>query len=276
MRSLLITLILLSGAGCVNRAQPGVDFDLTLDDHVSRQISRQLNIDGVTEIELSMAGQLHLVAGEGDGVRIVGEEIIASQVQVSRQGDKLLIVSQDSGSLTVYLRTQTLHKLTISDNMDPSAKKGQVNRLQVTVDNHQRLKIDKINLPQVGIAMDGHGNLEVGVVVADHLTLDMRGHGKIQVNQIESALVEVFMQGHGDINLAGMTRDQRVKINGHGHYDAIELESSHAELTSRGFNLVELWVKDDLTIDARQFSSVRFRGEPTVKSLSWHHLAAAR
>ncbi len=269
MRSVLFTLILLS-SGCTLRSDSGRELNSVL--YPNLLVSQQINVDGVSEVEFKITGQLHLVEGGGNFLEIVGEQPTSDQVRVVRQGDKLIIESRGSGSLTAYVRTQALDRLTIH-SANPLENQDQETRLLVSLNEHQRLKIDKIDLQVVSIRMDGHGNLDVGEVVSDRLQLSMKGHGKIRVGRIESALVEVSMQGHGDIKLSGTTLDQRIKINGHGRYNAMELESGDAELTARGFNAAELWAKDDLLLDAGEFSAVRYRGEPAVRLLGWHHLA---
>ena len=55
-------------------------------------------------------------------------------------------------------------------------------------------------------------------------------------------------------------------LKGHGHYEAMGLESEHAELITRGLGTSELWVKDGLMLDAQEFSAVRYRGEPELLS----------
>ena len=271
MRSVLLTLILLS-SGCALRGESGRELSSVPDEYPNLLVRRQINVGGVSELEFIISGQLRLVEGGGDFVQIVGEQSTDRQLRIVRQGEKLLIETRGSGSLTAYVPAQGPGRLTIQRN--PNAEnKDQENRLLVTLNEHQRLRIDKIDLQAVSILMDGHGNLEVGEVVSDRLLLSLKGHGKIRVGQIESTLVEVSMQGHGDIKLSGITLNQRVKIHGHGRYNAKGLESGHAELSTRGFNAAELWVKDDLVLDTSEFSAIEYRGKPAVKSLGWHHLA---
>jgi hypothetical protein len=272
MRFVLLTLILLSSS-CVLRTESRSELGSVPGEHPNLLVNQQINVDGVTEVEFKIAGQLHLIMGGADFVQIVGEQTSAGQIRVVRQADKLLIESNGPGSLTAYLPAQAQGRLIIDGPASLLENRNQENRLLITLNEHQRLKIDKIEMQAVSILMDGHGNLDVAEVISDRLELRMKGHGKIRVGQIDSVLVEVSMQGHGDIELSGITLDQQIKINGHGRYDAKALESSHTELIARGFNATELWVKDDLLLDAREFSAIHYRGKPEVKSTGWHHLA---
>lgn len=94
--------------------------------------------------------------------------------------------------------------------------------------------------------------------------VELSGAGSMEISNLNTENWRVQLPGAGSITVAGQTNRQTVELNGAGSYNAAELVSQQAAITSNGAGSAVVQVSDSLDVTINGIGSVEYIGNPTV------------
>jgi hypothetical protein len=100
---------------------------------------------------------------------------------------------------------------------------------------------------------------------ANNLSLKLSGAGELAIGSLTAQRLAVDLQGVIRIELDGEVAEQRVTIEGPGHYKAANLRSRRASVSVQGIGRADIWVTDSLAMKVRGMGHVGVRGTPKIR-----------
>ena len=82
--------------------------------------------------------------------------------------------------------------------------------------------------------------------------------------QINAPKVKAEIAGSGNMTIAGETKDEEIRIAGHGDYKAENLKAENAEIHIAGSGDVKVFADNTLDINIAGSGSVFYKGSPKV------------
>lgn len=196
----------------------------------TREVSdfQRVSIDGV--------GELHLVQGEQESLRIEAEDNILDKIETRVVGGKLTI-GYESGFLgwnivptepiRFYLTLPELDEMTVNGGVKIMSEAWEGNDLLLTINGAADIELESVSLNRL----------------------------------------ELRLEGGSDCEISGETGSLEVRVDGAGAVDLDELRSSTAEITVNGLSDVRVWVTDSLDVEINGAGQVGFYGDPEVTSV---------
>lgn len=124
-----------------------------------------------------------------------------------------------------------------------------------------------ITAPQLtGIELRGVGTFDLPAWDADQFDVVLAGVGDINIDELLGNELDVDLSGVGSISVSGSVGSQTVTMRGVGDYDAGDLRSDRASVTSGGAGQVTLWVTESLEVDGIGVGNVSYYGDPDVEN----------
>jgi len=241
---------------------------------------RSVDITNVTAIENNFHGQLHIIQGENEGVRLRGKGKSLDKVSIEQIGDTLFLdtrvdISLDFAGwqyhypekLDVYVTVAKLDRLEGHGHGVVKIEALQTGDLDIEIDGGQ-LEVGNLVAENVRINIDGHGSVSIEELLVNHLSAEMNGHGAIDVDFLDSDKLDLRIAGHGTVALRGKTGIQKVSIEGHGQLAADELSSERARLRIVGHGRARIWATQSLSLDVEEHGAVKYKGHPLIEYVS--------
>ena len=100
---------------------------------------------------------------------------------------------------------------------------------------------------------------------ANNLSLKLNGAGELAIGWLTAQSLDVDLRGVGRIELGGQVDEQRVSVNGPGHYKAHNLKSQSARVSLNGLGRADVWAVDRLDVKVRGLGHVGVRGTPKIR-----------
>lgn len=188
----------------------------------------------------NIMNSVRISQGEHESLIIEGEADVLSKITTVVRGRVLII--QFDGSWIDKLGFALSTSLT-----------------RPTVRYHLTVK-DLVCLDLIGLVQAGAAQLR-----ASNLSLKLSGTGEVVVGSLTAQSLAVDLRGVGRIELAGQVADQRVTIEGPGHYQAANLMSRTASVSVKGIGRADIWATDSLAMRVRGMGHVGVRGMPKIK-----------
>ena len=192
-------------------------------------VSGSHSMTGCTEIVLGGEGNLHIVQGANEELRIETDDNILPHIVVDLNAGTLLL---RTAAGTDIVPTQLDYYLTVVD-------------------------------PQ-RISLTGVGQIEMSGLSGASLSVSLTGVGRIELLQLDLQQLDVFQTGVGDVELSGQVVDQTVSVTGTGSYDAAGLSSLTAIVNVAGIASATVCVSDDLTVTRSGTGSFSYYGDPVL------------
>ena len=188
----------------------------------------------------NIMNSVQITQGERECLTIEGEADLLSKITTVVRGGALLIEFDGSWmdklgfSLSTSLTRPTVrYHLTVKD----------LDCLDLTGLVHARAA--QLRPGNLDLKLTGAGELVVGSLTAQSLTVDLQGVGRIE--------------------LAGQVSEQRVTVQGPGHYKAVDLRSQRAQVFVNGIGRADVWATDSLAMKVRGMGHVGVRGAPKIR-----------
>lgn len=191
-------------------------------------ITRVLELDSFSGIDLKISGNVVIKQGPEQFVEVEGQENIIELLKLN--------VSNDTWDI----------------------------RFEDCVRNHEDLTF-YITLPQIGyLSISGSGRVEGdGLLTGDDLNLRISGSGDIDL-ELDYTQVDATISGSGDIKLEGDCQEFELDITGSGDYHAFELESQVGDIEINGSGNAEVFVHDNLDVRITGSGDVYYIGNPLL------------
>ncbi len=125
---------------------------------------------------------------------------------------------------------------------------------------------------------------ELEVHVQKNATLEILGHvgdtnieadefSKVNIETIDADKVGITASNHSGLKLKGQTKIVDVSTEEFCKIDIAELQSVEAKLHTRNHSSASIYVTGDLEVRADEFSTVSYRGNPTIREQYLHKSA---
>lgn len=178
------------------------------------------------------------------------------------------------GAFTIHLRRglePEVVAMAEPDQLDDLSVSVDRGELHVEMDNSLwfwgkseeiRLYITVTDLDQIEIS--GATSL-TGANTLDATELSILCQGASEVDlKIDVTRLSVECNGASEVTLSGIARSAEIECNGASELSAIELQVERMKLEASGACQAEVYVTEDLEVEAHGASDVRYTGNPTV------------
>ena len=116
------------------------------------------------------------------------------------------------------------------------------------------------------LTLTGAGDFEMSAVTADRFSVVLSGAGDVRITKLIADELQVDLTGAGSVAIAGEVASQTVHLPGAGSYEAADLKSSTATISTSGVGSATVWVTDELDARVTGVGSIDYYGSPSVTS----------
>ena len=191
-------------------------------------ISRILDLDNFTGIELNIPAEVNITEGQSQFVEVIGQDNIIDVLDLDVRSGVWEIETNECLSN----HRELIFNITMI----------QVDRLEINSSGFIRSE-NLLSGGDLDITINGSGDLDLGV---------------------DKERVEVNINGSGDIFLEGSTSDYEIDVLGSGDIESFDLESKECDVTIIGSGDVEINVVDILNVNITGSGDVYYKGQPQV------------
>ncbi len=206
---------------------------------------------------------------DGDGRDVVGSGTVIAESrdvsdfdQITLAGEGTVIVTEGLGFLfTVETddNLMTYIETTVADN-------------RLTIATESGIDIEPtasvtylISAPDITrLTLSGAGNFQLATSSGESLTLTLSGAGDITIDSVTADQLDVELSGVGTITLGGEVGTQDVTLSGAGSYQAADLRSTTANVTTSGAGNATVWVTGELDATVSGVGSIDYYGSPRL------------
>jgi hypothetical protein len=190
------------------------------------------DVRGVSAVELSNVGNLHIERGEREALRIAAEENLLRHIETNVR----------DGTLEIRFRRGS--------------------RVIPSEPIHYYLTVTELR----SVAVSGAGNVDAPVLATDEFSARISGAGNIAIAGLQADALEVRISGAGNLSVdEGAVDTQEIRISGAGDYGARGLESRTASIVLSGLGSATVHVREHLDVQISGAGTVRYEGQPTVE-----------
>jgi hypothetical protein len=201
-------------------------------------------------------GNLHLVQGETEELRIEGRQELKERVR-SEVKDGTLEIRFESDwwdwlswafmgpwKLDIYLTMHDINGIALRGAGNLDCPKIETTELEFTQSGAGNSVIDNLSATELKVKHSGAGNLAIKSLVVENLSVEH--------------------SGAGNINLSGQAARQDVHLSGAGNYSAAGLESQDVVLKQSGVGNAHVWAVTTLDASLSGAGNIDYRGAPAV------------
>ena len=201
-------------------------------------------------------GNLHLVQGETEDLRIEGREELKARVRAAvKDGTLEIRFEQDwwdwlswafmgAWKLDLYLSMREINGIALSGAGNLDCPKIETTDLEFSQSGAGNSLIDSLSATELKVKHSGAGNLTVKSLTVESLTVEH--------------------SGVGNITLAGQAARQDVHLSGAGNYSARDLESQDVAIRQSGVGNARVWAVTTLDASLSGAGNIDYRGAPAV------------
>jgi hypothetical protein len=214
-------------SACV--ALPGIDEQAVEGSGTLAQDTRP--ISGVTAVELSMPGTLHIEIGEAESLRVSAEDNLLPFIETEARGGELAIET--------------------SPNVDLRPRQPIDYYLTVTA------------LDSLGVSSSG--DAEVPDLQAPHFSVTISSSGSVDINSLQAETLDAEISSSGGLTIGGgEVQRQEITLSSSGGYMAREMLSSEAILRISSSGSATIRVQDSIDGELSSSGGVFYLGSPQL------------
>lgn len=235
-------------------------------------IVEEIDLDAFTGVELATRGDLHIVMGEEEQLRIEAEDNLLQYFQVEVRGDRLWIGNRVGALLhptrpvNFYLTAKELDEIVVSGSGDVRAPDLEGERISVVITGSGDVETGQLFAEAVKLRIRGSGDLEIAGSEAAGHQITISGSGDVSIGDLGGDTVRVRISGSGNVEvLGGEVGEQDVTTGGSGDYEAGQLRSAEARVRISGSGSVTVQVDERLQADLSGSGDLCYVGSPDVK-----------
>jgi hypothetical protein len=213
--------------------------------------------------------QPRLVRGSGDLV-VESRDVSGFDTILVEGAGRIFLTQGDSESLTIetddnlmkYIRTEVKgNTLEIGFEDDVVFGSGR-GRTALDPTDGFIFRISVIDLQTISVS--GAADIEMDKVKTDQFDIRLTGAGQVSIDDLDAGSLNVRVSGAGDVHLAGRVKDQVIRMDGLGRYQAFNLESQETSITISGAGGADVWVMNKLDVTISGAGDVKYYGDPSV------------
>jgi Putative auto-transporter adhesin, head GIN domain len=231
MKALRLTLSLLLLAACLTAciAIPTGNRQIIEGSGTLAEETRAIN--GISAVQLSMQGTLHIEIGSTASLRVSAEDNLLPSIETNVHGGELEI------------------------------------RATPDVDLRPRQPIDYyLTVPSLDrIGISSSGDVEAGALTTSHFEAAISSSGSLSIESLQAETVNVEISSSGSLTIAGgAVQSQTVRISSSGDYGAKELQSDEASVRLTSSGSATIRVLNRLEGNLTSSGNVYYLGSPQV------------
>lgn len=188
------------------------------------------NVSGFNHISLSIPGNVEIVQGSTEGIRIEGDDNIVPLVETVVEGGILKIRFAEKN---MSIGTKTL-KLVVN------AK---------TVE---------------GLSVAGSGDLHAAKLQSAKLKASIAGSGDVTITSLDADSLIVSIAGSGNFAAGGKAKTIETRISGSGDLKIGKLDANSVKVSIAGSGDAIVWARDSLTVSVAGSGDVQYYGDAKV------------
>jgi len=181
---------------------------------------------------VEVSGAINVFVSQGDikPVKIEGDENLLQYIQVSQEGDKIIVRDrpgfnlQPTGDMRIYVTAPVYNSIDVSGACNITG--------------------------------------ETKITNSEDLSLGVSGAGDIKM-EVDAPRVKAEVSGSGSINLKGQTKDTELELTGAGRAHCYELLAENTKVDISGAGTAEVYASVKLDAEVSGAGTVRYKGNAT-------------
>jgi len=195
-------------------------------------VSEARNVSGISGVELTMAGTLHVTMGNSDSLRVEAEDNLQPYIHTDVVAGTLVIETrpgfqlENTRPIDYFLTVKQLSAIALSSSGDAQAEELQAGPFSV--------------------AISSSGNVTIGRLEADSIRVKISSSGALLIH-------------------SGRLQTQTISLSSSGEYSARDLQSANADVSLSSSGSATIRVSDHLTGRLSSSGNVYYIGDPDVR-----------
>ncbi len=195
-------------------------------------VSENRNVSGISGVQLTMSGTLHITMGNSDSLRVEAEDNLQPYIRTEVTGGTLVIETrpgfqlENTRPIDYFLTVRQLSAIALSSSGDARAENLQAGAFSVEISSS--------------------GNVTIGRLEADSIRVRISSSGELTVQ-------------------SGRVQTQTISLSSSGEYSARDLQSANADVSLSSSGGATIRVSDHLTGSLSSSGNVYYIGNPDVR-----------
>jgi hypothetical protein len=198
-------------------------------------VNAQVQLSGVTRVEIDGPGQLVVVQGATESLSITTDDNILERIETEVEDGELAISFERSGFTT-------LSRIRPTEGI----------RFELTVPALEEIEVNG----SVDVELDGWQG--------DRLAVEVNGTGDGVLEGLRLDELVVSINGASTFDVAGSVDRQEIEVNGSGRYRAASLSSRETVIEINGDGEAIVRVRETLDVDISGRGRIEYIGSPAI------------
>jgi hypothetical protein len=187
------------------------------------------SVSNFKNVEVGGSINVYVSQGSSSSVKLEGDENILRYVEVTQEGDRLIVKNRDgydldpSGDLRVYVTAPVFDRIETSGASDIIGQ-------------------GKISSP-------------------DELKLSVSGAGNVKL-ELDAPRLKAKISGSGSLNLKGETKEAEISLSGAGNAHCYDLLAENTKVDISGAGSAQVYASVGLDAHVSGVGSVHYKGNP--------------
>jgi hypothetical protein len=192
--------------------------------------STERSVSTFKNVEVSGAINVFVSQGETKSVKIEGDENLLPYIEVSQEGDKIIVRDRPgynlspTGDMKVYVTSPTYNNIEVSGACNITG--------------------------------------QTKISVTDELSLSVSGAGDIKM-EVDAPKLKAEVSGSGSIKLSGQTKDTELELTGAAHAYCYDLLAENTKVDISGAGTAEVYASVKLDAEVSGAGTVHYKGNAT-------------
>lgn len=232
----------------------------------------------ITKIDYDAKGTLYLVQGDGENLRLEGNEIALESIRVEEQGDTLRITQvnrstnqwwnrgdHDADEVLYYLEIPYLEEIRHSGHGEIKVGPLTVERLIVSSVDNADTKLASVNARSFELTARDHANVNLETLDVDEATLAIDSHADVYAHDVDALDLDIRVEDHGNFWSAGRADGASMIVRDHAVVDGSRLQCEVVRVAASDHSAVEIWAESTLRLAKQDHAVISWSGSPQVE-----------
>lgn len=193
----------------------------------------QVDATGVRRVEFEGVGELEIVQGEQETLKIEAEADIIDRISAQVRGETLVISLQSGFWRGSTIPTRRIHYALVVKDLE-------------------------------SVQLSGAGSVLISGLETEQLSVELNGAGATEAVDLAARELVVRHRGAGPATFSGEVETQDVRVAGAGSYKAADLASQSAQIAITGAGDATVWATQRLQARIQGVGTIRYYGDPIV------------
>ena len=232
----------------------------------------------ITKIDYDAKGTLYLVQGDGENLRLEGNESALEAIRVEEHGDTLRISQanpstnqwwnrgdHDANEILYYLEIPYLEEIRHSGHGEIKVGPLTVESLIVASVDNADTKLASVNARRFELTVRDHANVNLETLDVDEATLVVDSHADIYAHDVDALDLDIRVEDYGNFWSAGRADAASLIVRDHAVVDGSRLQCEVVSVTASDHSEVEIWAESTLRLAKQDHAEISWTGSPQVE-----------